>query len=285
MQRFDDLDAFRRLVEPFLMREEAVHNLLLGLLGTLRLTPDIFGSEVYLGAVEERGEVVAAAVMTAPFPLVVSLCDSDAAMRLLARDVFAFRADTPGVNAPVPAGLNFARAWQAVTGRGYSLSRRDRCYRLDKVLAPTGVSGTLRRATEGDLALLTDWQVAFAAEAVPTEETAPRESVERSIRLRLELPPESRGIFVWEDAGRPVCMAGYGNPTPNSLRIGPVYTPPELRRRGYATACTAGVARYILESGKSFCTLFADVANPTSNHIYQQIGFVPACDADQYLFD
>jgi predicted GNAT family acetyltransferase len=79
-------------------------------------------------------------------------------------------------------------------------------------------------------------------------------------------------------------MASYGGPTPNGLRIGSVYTPPEYRRRGYASACTAATCEFILASGRSFATLFTDLANPTSNRIYQAIGFEPVCDAVQYGF-
>ena len=63
-----------------------------------------------------------------------------------------------------------------------------------------------------------------------------------------------------------------------------VYTPPEFRRRGYATACVGELSRMLLESGWEFCALFADLANGTANRVYQRIGYRPACDYDQYLF-
>ena len=111
-------------------------------------------------------------------------------------------------------------------------------------------------------------------EVTPWEE-APRESVEAAIQRVLQAPSEQAGRFVWQVDG---------SPTPNSLRIAPVYTPPQHRRHGYASACTAAACRYILDSGKSFVTLFADLANPTSNHVYQAIGFEPVCDAEMIRF-
>jgi predicted GNAT family acetyltransferase len=104
------------------------------------------------------------------------------------------------------------------------------------------------------------------------------------VRRMLRARPELAATFLWEVEGRPVCLVCYSSPTPNSLRIAPVYTPAEFRRRGYASACTAAVCRRILDSGKSFVTLFADLANPTSNHVYQQIGFKAVCDVDVYYF-
>ncbi|HKZ79128.1 MAG TPA: GNAT family N-acetyltransferase, partial [Pyrinomonadaceae bacterium] len=108
-------------------------------------------------------------------------------------------------------------------------------------------------------------------------------AVERTVNNMLTMPPEHRGTFLWEDP-QPVSLTSYGGPTPNSVRIGPVYTPPEFRRRGYASACVAAASQYLLDSGRKFCTLFTDLGNPTSNHIYQVIGYAPVCDVDEYRF-
>jgi uncharacterized protein len=95
----------------------------------------------------------------------------------------------------------------------------------------------------------------------------------------------SRQLYVWEDGGRIVSMVGAGGETPNGIRIGPVYTPPECRGRGYATSLTAATSQDQLGRGRRFCFLFTDLANPTSNRIYQRIGYQPVCDVDQYRFD
>ena len=78
--------------------------------------------------------------------------------------------------------------------------------------------------------------------------------------------------------GEPVSFGGFGGLTPNGIRIGPIYTPPELRRRGYASALTAALTQMLLDRGRRFCFLFTDLANPTSNSIYQRIGFRPIGD-------
>jgi predicted GNAT family acetyltransferase len=93
-----------------------------------------------------------------------------------------------------------------------------------------------------------------------------------------------RVAYVWEDAGEVVAFAGVAGPTPRGIRIGPVYTPPDRRGRGYASNLVAEVSRRQLASGRNFCFLFTDLANPTSNHIYQTIGYVPVVDVDQYSF-
>jgi predicted GNAT family acetyltransferase len=77
----------------------------------------------------------------------------------------------------------------------------------------------------------------------------------------------------------------HGGPTPHGMRIGPVYTPPEHRRQGYASAATSAVSQHLLDGGRRFCFLYTDLANPTSNHIYQEIGFQSVCDVEVYRFE
>jgi predicted GNAT family acetyltransferase len=91
------------------------------------------------------------------------------------------------------------------------------------------------------------------------------------------------GFALWED-GEPVSMAGWGSPTPNGMRIGPVYTPPERRGRGYGSAATAAASAEQLAAGRTFCFLYTDLSNPTSNKIYMDIGYEPVCDSIEYAF-
>ena len=92
------------------------------------------------------------------------------------------------------------------------------------------------------------------------------------------------GFPLWEDGGAVVSASGWGGPTPNGIRIGPVYTPPELRGRGYATALVAELSQTLLDEGRRFCFLFTDLANPTSNAIYERIGYVRVCEAAMISF-
>ena len=143
-----------------------------------------------------------------------------------------------------------------------------------------GVSGSFRRPTESDRDLLVRWVDAFAAEALgPIERLDAADWVDRYYAT------PSRGGYLWEDGGIPVSFAAYGNPTAHGIRIGPVYTPPEHRGWGYASACVATLSQHLLESGRSFCYLFTDLANPTSNAIYQKIGYNPVNDVDVYEFE
>jgi hypothetical protein len=92
-------------------------------------------------------------------------------------------------------------------------------------------------------------------------------------------------MYVWVNGGKPVSMVCHTGPTPHGIRVSFVYTPPEQRRKGYASACTAALSRRLLDAGYQFCFLFTDLGNPTSNHIYQDIGYRPVCDVDEYRFE
>ena len=93
------------------------------------------------------------------------------------------------------------------------------------------------------------------------------------------------GIAVWEVDGEPVSCAGFGSETPNGVRIGPVYTPPERRRRGYGSALTAHLTQQLLDGGRTFCFLYTDLANPTSNGIYRAVGYELVCESADLVFD
>jgi predicted GNAT family acetyltransferase len=281
--RFETAADLRALAEPFLMEHEAEHNLILGLLDRLERIPDFYASKPYFAAVEADRRVVCAAVMTPPFPLVVSRCEAEDAPRLLAADLYAFDPRASGVNAESALARSVAEAWQAISGELLELRLRERIYKLEHVKEPPGVEGAVRPATEADVDLLTDWRIAFAREAIPWEE-APWEATRAQTLRMLGAPPDVAATLIWEVNEQPVCMVGYSSPTPNSLRVAPVYTPPEFRRRGYASACTAAACLEVLARGKPFVTLFADLANQTSNHVYRSIGFRAVCDVDVYYF-
>lgn len=281
--RFADIEPFVRRAEPFLLAHEAIHNLQLGICTTLLRQPDAYPTSPYLAIVEHDDDVAAVALQTPPFNLALSLIPradlAPKALALLARDLAADHLDLPGVLGPSALAEAFASAWQAQTGSTYYQGMRERIYELTSVRAPAAVPGRLRRATDADRALLERWVAEFADEALHGIETldAP-EWVGRALASPL------RTVCLWED-GQPVSLACAGNPTPNGIRIGPVYTPPEHRGRGYASACVAALSQLLLDGGRRFCFLFTDLANPTSNHIYQTIGYEPVIDVTMYRFE
>ncbi len=222
--------------------------------------------------------MVAVALRTPPFKLVLSHIERNEAVECVAHDLAAQSSELPGVLAAPATARAFAEAWSNRTGQQYELGARERIFQLERVRTRGSAQGRLRPAEPRDRALLIEWLSAFGREALgETDTSRAATDVDRL------LTRSNRTIYLWDDGG-PVSMAGAGGATPNGIRIGPVYTPPELRGRGYATACVAELSQLQLDSGRRFCFLFTDLANPTSNHVYQVIGYEPVCDVDEYLF-
>jgi len=272
---------FLQRAEACLLEHEVENNLPLGIANQLRLYPERVQLPPYLAVVEDgerAGAAVAAAVMTPPARLVLAVTESREALGALAADVQTFYMPLLGVTGPVPLGEWFAGAWQALTGEAARQSMAERIYQLTRVLPPAGVPGAGRRAGRGDRELLIDWFAAFELEAFG--------SLAGDIMLRVDsfMEMSTRGVFLWEDGGRPVSMAGFGGYTPHGARVGPVYTPLDLRGHGYGSAITAHLSQHLLDSGRQFCCLYTNLANPTSNHIYQTIGYVPVCDVAELTF-
>jgi predicted GNAT family acetyltransferase len=279
VERFETAQAFLDAAGDFLVEREAEHNLLFGICANLRADPGFPTAPPYLAAVSDGGRVVAAAVMTPPWNIVLSCAEDPDAFAALAADLDAAGVSVPGTTSAVDPAQRFARLWCGSHGLTSRLAMAERIYRLERVIAPVGVPGKARVATEADRELLVAWVDAFIAEALE-----PRSPEEASVLVDRSFRSGSRTWYVWEDDG-PVSVAAAGGPTPNGIRIGPVYTPPELRRRGYASAVTAHASQAELDKGRRFIFLFTNLSNPTSNKIYQEIGYEPVIDVDQLAFE
>ena len=281
--RLDDAAAFLTEAAPLLLADEPRHNLILGIAGTIRDSPDLYPVRT-LWLVRDGGEVAAAAVRTAPYNLILASPRSSQALAALAQAVTGEQ--LPGVVGAEPEVQDFAELWSRHTGVPARTNMRQGVYALERVGTLSDVPGSARIATGDDHELALRWWIAFGDEVLH-EGNPGRERAEVSVEHRLSSPRS--GFMLWEDAGEVVSLAGWGGPTPNGIRIGPVYTPPKLRGRGYATALTAELSQQLLdgrlfEGGRRFCFLYTDLANPTSNAIYERIGYRRVAEAAEVLF-
>jgi predicted GNAT family acetyltransferase len=281
--RLDDPAAFLAEAEPLLLDDEARHNLILGIAGTLRDSPGHY-PEHRLWLVRDGVEVAAAALRTPPYGLILARPRSSDALAPLAEAIAG--EELPGVVGSEPEVHEFAGLWAARTGVAARTNMRQGVYALERVETLPPVPGSARAATQDDFDLVLRWWVAFGDEVLHEGGPA-RERAEEGVRHRLSSP--TGGFLLWEDGGDTVSLAGWGGPTPNGIRIGPVYTPPELRGRGYATALTAELSRRLLDGrlfdgGRRFCFLYTDLANPTSNAIYERIGYRRVCESAEIAF-
>jgi len=279
IERFDDPATFFARVGDFLARHEAEHNLMLGFRGTLERDPHAYGKDdpYFAAVVDGAGMVVAAAVRTPPHNLVLSRA-SDESVDALIDELAGSGAELPGAAGPVAPVERFAQGWAAARGVPVRLASADRLYEATEVFPPAAVRGRMRPCDDDDRRTAAAWMNAFFAEAMPGASEADGDGF-----VTRRLAHSDEGLVVW-DAGGPVSLAGFAGQTPNGIRVGPVYTPPELRGRGYASALTAALTRELLAAGRRYCFLFTDLANPTSNSIYQRIGYRPVCDVSRWSF-
>jgi len=279
----DDAAAFLAEADDLLLADEARHNLILGVAGTVRDAPELYPLRMFW-LVRHGGEVVGAAMRTPPYNLILARPASEQALAALAE---AVSDELPGVVGAVPESEEFAELWAANAGARARTHMRQGVYALEHVEPPPPASGSPRVATPDDRELVLSWWLAFGDEVL--HEGGPgRDNAAAMIDHRLSSP--SAGIVLWEDGGEPVSLAGWGGRTPNGIRVGPVYTPPELRGRGYASSLTAELAQRLLDGrlfdgGRRFCFLYTDLANPTSNAIYERIGYRRVAESAEVLFD
>jgi uncharacterized protein len=278
--RLDSADEFAERAGPFLAEHEAEHNLQLGLLGRLTVEPRLYGFDPTFLVVEEGGQVAGCLLRTPPHGVILSRCTSLSAVESVAEEVLDMHPGLPGAVGPVDVTERFAAAWSQATGDGASIAISQRIHAAAAVREIPRAPGSMREAREEDVPTIVAWLVAFAEEAL--HEAPHVEDAEATYRRRAEDP---HGAWVVWDDGGPVALAAHGSPTPTGSRVGPVYTPPELRGRGYATSLVAELTAERLAAGLSFCFLFTDLANPTSNAIYARIGYEPVADWDQWRFE
>jgi predicted GNAT family acetyltransferase len=182
----------------------------------------------------------------------------------------------PGVIGPRDVATDFAYIWHQRTGDVLSVQMEQMIYQLDRVNDIAPRPGRLITATQEHADLVADWTAAFSR--VTHEELSRPEALERVQGMIADAR-----VYLWRD-GIPVSMAWKARPTRHGIVVSGVYTPPQLRTRGYATACVASLSRLLLAQGYQFCALYADLGNPVSNHIYKKIGYQPVRASIVYSF-
>ena len=267
-------DAFLERAGALLLADEARHNLAFGIVATARAHPVLY-PELRGWVARSRGTVAGAALRTPPHNVVLVRPTDDRALAALAEAIAD--EDVPGVVGAVPEIDPFASALAERHDSVLETRFEQGVYALHTVIPARKTRGVMRPAEHADRTLVLQWIEAFSTEVL--HESRPEDSgrLERSVDARLA--GGDAGFALWEANGRPVSLVGFSGPTPNGIRIGPVYTPPEHRGHGYGSALTAGVSAQQLAQGRRFCFLYTDLGNPTSNAIYLQIGYERVCDS------
>ena len=266
---------YARVVRPLLDADPVRHTVLLTVLDGLvrdRLPA------AHLLTVHDGGSLVGASLRTPGRCVQVSAMPA-AVMPRAERVLADADPGIDGVAGPIPEAEAFAAARVARTACGARVRLRTRLFALGELRPPVGVRGAARRAVAPDVAMLGRWRHAFEL-----EERHPGADLPAATAVVERAVAGGSGELVWEDDGVPVSYASARPVVAGMSRIGPVYTPPEHRRHGYAAAVTAAAARWALDAGARTVLLFTDLANPTTNALYPRIGFGPVHDSVELSF-
>jgi hypothetical protein len=276
VNRYTDAGAFLKAAGSWLAAAEVENNVMLTIASSIADGTRTLKETAHFAAVFDGENIDCCGSRTPPHHLLISH-GTASGTAALAADAFSALGRLPGVTGPRAAAAGFAEAWLALAGGRAAISMRQRLHKLDRLNPDLPVvKGTLRVVDPSERDLAVEWVLAFAREALPD---APTGDVAEGVDRHL-----SRGTLYFWDDGAPVTMCADAGSSGSIARINSVYTPPERRRRGYATAAVAALTRRLLEGGRRYCCLYTDLANPTSNSVYWRIGYRPVCDIDQYTF-
>lgn len=269
-------DDFLKNNSDLLYEHEAEYGLLLGL-PEARLHLEKPDDYIYLSVFQNKKRI--GAVCLTEINTIVSAMDEDA-LKTVAHFIHEKNFKVPGVVAPAQTSETFAQLYSKISGKKFKLGMDQKLYQLEKVIWPDSVDGKLINADLSHLQTAAQWLFEFYQESLPHESL----SLERA-RLSMETRINKKEVFIWlNKAGEPVAINLSSRPTRNGISISFVYTPPNHRKKGYASALVAHTSQKMLDAGKKFCVLYTDVTNPTSNRIYQNIGYQEIAKSKQYLF-
>lgn len=276
VRRFAHGAAFLERAQEWLLGAEVEHSLILMIAHSNLASAADPDTAPYFVTVEDGGEVVACAVRAPPHkPILTRGCPD--AIRMLADHLLATFGALSEVLLPVSEVDLFRNYWEKRTGAMGRPGIHQRVFECREVQSPeTSAPGGNRLATDDDLDLIARW-----ADQTHEEQNIETVGIPRDHARSLI---QSGYLHIWE-TDVPVSIAA-GVPRSSSFAtINHVYTPKAFRRRGYATSCVARLTEQLLEDGAAYCCLFTDVANPTSNSIYQKVGYRPVCDMLDVRFD
>eukprot|EP01006_Ploeotia_vitrea_P006372 TRINITY_DN12938_c0_g1_i1.p1 TRINITY_DN12938_c0_g1~~TRINITY_DN12938_c0_g1_i1.p1 ORF type:complete len:301 (-),score=20.97 TRINITY_DN12938_c0_g1_i1:96-998(-) len=278
LTHYTDASEFLAKTRDAFLQNEPRNALILGICERLLEHPERQKAPCYFATVEQDSTLLIAAAMTPPHGLVIyhsegiPVCEPglvELANHLQSlKDKWA----VPTVQGIDAVSDKFAELWCERQHCGSAIQMQTRGFVLRQVELPQSqtTTGTLRVATMEDFKQTHEWETEFHSEIWGK----PPAGLQNMTKGRLQ----DGFMFFWEIEGKPVCMAGLTRPTAHGISVAPVYTPKELRGKGYATSCVAALSQLMLDKGKQFVCLFTDLSNPTSNKIYTKIGYKPTGD-------
>jgi len=277
VERFDQLKVFYDKISSYLVESEDINSLFFGtLLALVKKEPK---DKPFMCVVKSESQILLSALF---FRMNLILSHGDEmAIPFVVEELIKGNFQIPGVIGPLTLAETFKDHWLKKTKCTFRLGMRQKIYKLTRVNPAEKVAGYMRNIEEKDVPLVSEWAQAFHKDAKLPEAPNTLEVEVKNAEQRVK----DQKTFFWIVDGVPVCMAALARPTPNGITVNAVFTPKEHRCKGYARALVTKVSQLSLDQGKKFCVLYTDVGNPTSNSIYQKVGYEEVSESINYRFD
>jgi predicted GNAT family acetyltransferase len=263
VERYRSAQRFLADVGPWLATNEPANNVILALAHALAGGNHPFHEPVFLAAVRERGKLVGCTVRPPPDHLDLTPMPAGAAS-LLAASAIDHCPNLDAVSGVEATASEFAAEWARLRGSSSRLTHRWSWMAVHTVKPPRPVPGGVRLATAADWPIIESWAPLYM------RDTGAAGSVLKFLERRLA----TRSLYVWEHDGLK-CMASISGLTPAGLRVSAVFTPEAHRRLGYASNTVATLSQEALDSGRSYCVLFAESHHVATQRVYERIGYRP----------
>ncbi|MCL2840276.1 MAG: GNAT family N-acetyltransferase [Defluviitaleaceae bacterium] len=228
-----------------------------------------------MATVTEAREIKLTAIMTPPFGITLYETDNvhnPAALECLVKGLLDTKISVPRVMTNKSLAENFTKLYTKATGQNHEIYMRQRVFKLSKVNPQISTHGTMRLVRPSDMTFFPYWVEHAMNIFTGRDIVIPDTTTDYDYRIDKKL------YYILEDDGVPVTMACITREMQNIAGVGMVYTPPYFRSKGYASSCVAQLSQLILDRGFKYCVLYTDLTNPTSNSIYQKIGYEAVCD-------
>ncbi len=268
--RYTNIPEFKQDVLPFLERFEGENNLPIGVLTGLAEDAE----PQLMATVLKNGALSLVLLQTHPRQVIVTKPEpfTKDEIRQIAEQLYAEYPQVPGFIGETSLVEQLTAATARLQGQEYYTHMRQRIYILTEIKKKAEDPGKLRKAEEKDIPLVANWIYRFAEEV---NEPMQWEDADK----RAKDMTEKGRLYLWEVDGVPVSMAAATRPSKRNITVSFVYTPIAERKKGHASNCVSALTQAMLDSGYQTTSLYTDLANPTSNKIYMEIGYEPVMDS------
>jgi len=280
---YENVDEFYNVAYPFLIKHEAENNLPLAILISLKQKSNKYQEEKpLLFSLTNNNELELIALRQPPHDLLIAYTNNLEGINILVDELFKRKEKLPGVLSFKEAADTFANLWCERKSLKCKMFRKERAYKLEQVSEDTLGARQFTIASKPHQALVLQWVGEMMKEALVD---VTEDNIEQTKKIfTKEFKENKSSFYLLFDNNKPVSMVRKAFKTPNGNFVNYVYTPPSLRKKGYATECVAKLSKLLLEKGNKYCFLFTDLSNTTSNSIYQKIGYQPIIDENHYKF-